>query len=410
MSLHVPDSAGQATDSIPRPGAEPEAAPGAQPEALPKPPAEAAAAVRPRGRLRALDGLRLVAALMVAFYHYAGQDGIVAGAWGETPRDIWPQASSMFNYGCLGVELFFVISGFVICMSGWGRTVKDFTISRITRLYPAYWAALIISTVVYVLADYKRIPNTDLLVNFSMLQMPLGAHRVLGVCWTLWAEMRFYVLFALVIVWPGATRKRVLLFCGLWMLAAVYADASNASSFIKVALMPEYAPYFIGGMGLYLIYRFGHDAVSWGIVICAFLIGQRYAVAANTVGKHVHVFHHRTPTGVTLVVFLSFLAVALVTLVPRIAAINWRWLTTAGILTYPFYLIHEHVGWVTIDQFVHHTSLPDNVILPLTILVMLGVAWVVHLSVERTVAPLLKRVLNRSLTAAALSAEKPVRH
>ncbi|WP_327289099.1 acyltransferase family protein [Streptomyces sp. NBC_01198] len=410
MSLQVPDSAGQATDSLPRPGEESGPGAGPQPEPLPRPSAEPPAKVRPRGRLRALDGLRLVAALMVAFYHYAGQDGIVAGSWGRTPRDIWPQASSMFNYGCLGVELFFVISGFVICMSGWGRTVKDFTISRITRLYPAYWAALIISTVVYVLADYQRIPNTDLLVNFSMFQMPLGAHRVLGVCWTLWAEMRFYILFALVVVWPGASRKRVLLFCGLWMLAAVYADSSSASSFIKVALMPEYAPYFIGGMGLYLIYRFGHDAVSWGVVIAAFLIGQRYAVAANTVGRHVHVFHHRTPMGVTLVVFLSFVAVAAVTLVPRIAAVNWRWLTTAGILTYPFYLIHEHVGWVTIDQFVHHTSLPDNVILPLTILVMLGVAWLVHLSVERTLAPRLKRVLNRSLTAAAATAESGVRH
>lgn len=409
MSLQAPGSAGPAANPVPRPGQG--SGPGAepQPEALPRPVAEPAPAPRPRGRLRALDGLRLVAALMVAFYHYAGQDGIVAGSWGRSPRDIWPSSSSMFNYGCLGVELFFVISGFVICMSGWGRTVKDFTISRITRLYPAYWAALIISTVVYVLAGYQRIPDTDLLVNFSMLQMPLGVHRVLGVCWTLWAEMRFYILFALAIVWKGATRKRVLLFCGLWMLAAAYADSSGPSSFIRVALMPEYAPYFVGGMGLYLIYRFGHDAVSWGIVVAAFLIGQRYAVTANTVGKHVHVFHHRTPTGVTLVVLLSFVAVAVVTLVPKVAAINWRWLTTAGILTYPFYLIHEHVGWVVIDQFVHRTGLPNDAVLLLTIAVMLSVAWLVHLSVERTLAPVLKRVLNRSLTAAAQSAEAAVR-
>jgi peptidoglycan/LPS O-acetylase OafA/YrhL len=339
---------------------------------------------------------------MVACYHYAGQDGLVTDAWGQSPKVIFPDVSGPFSYGCLGVELFFVISGFVICMSGWGRSLKDFAISRIIRLYPAYWAALIISTVVYVLADYERIPNTDLLVNFSMLQMPLGAHRVLGVCWTLWAEMRFYILFALAVVWPGATRQRVLLFCGLWTLAAAFADASD-EAFLKVTLMPEYAPFFIGGMGLYLIYRFGHDLLSWSVVVIGFLFGQRYAVMANVVPSDANVFHHRTSTGVTLICAFAFIAVAVVTLVPWVTRIDWRWLTTAGVLTYPFYLIHEHVGWVTIDQFSHRTGLPNTVVLVATIATMLLTAWVVHLTIERPFAPRLKRALNRSFAAAAAS-------
>jgi peptidoglycan/LPS O-acetylase OafA/YrhL len=393
MSLQLPAS-------VEEPAANPGPPPG--PEAAPVPESKSPpAAGKKRGRLRALDGLRLVAALMVACYHYAGQDGLVDGAWGRSPNAVFPSLAGPFSYGCLGVELFFVISGFVICMSGWGRSVKDFTISRVIRLYPAYWAALIISTVVYMLAHYQRIPNTDLIVNFSMLQMPLGAHRVLGVCWTLWAEMRFYILFAICVVWPGATRKRVLMFCGLWTLAAVYAHSSGASSFIKVALMPEYAPFFIGGMGLYLIYRFGHDIASWGVVVVGFLLGQREAVLANVVSKHAHVFHHRTPMGVTLVVAFAFVAVAVVTLVPWVARLNWRWLTTAGILTYPFYLIHEHMGWVAIDFFHHHTGLPDGVVLVATIATMLVAAWVVHLAVERTVAPRLKKMLNRSFAAVA---------
>ncbi len=71
-------------------------------------------------RLRALDGLRLLAALMVAAYHYGGRDGEIAEAWGASPREIFPTVSPYFSYGCLGVQIFFIISGFVICMSGWG--------------------------------------------------------------------------------------------------------------------------------------------------------------------------------------------------------------------------------------------------------------------------------------------------
>lgn len=76
---------------------------------------------RGRPRLRALDGLRLLAALMVAAYHYGGRGGEVTTAWGSSPKEQFPTLHAYFSYGCLGVQVFFVISGFVICMSGWGR-------------------------------------------------------------------------------------------------------------------------------------------------------------------------------------------------------------------------------------------------------------------------------------------------
>ncbi|WP_431043941.1 acyltransferase family protein [Streptomyces sp. P1-3] len=349
---------------------------------------------RPAARLRALDGLRLLAALMVAAYHYGGRGGEISQAWGSSPRDQFPTASGYFAYGCLGVQIFFVISGFVICMSGWGRPLRGFFASRVSRLFPAYWAAILLVTAVFALpwVAYRTVSASDTLLNLTMIQQPLGADRVLGVCWTLWAELRFYALFALFVVLPGASRQRVVLFCAVWTLAAALADATD-ESFLQTVLMPEYAPYFIGGIGLYLIHRFGHDALAWGIVGMSFLVGQHYAVAglwhASSGGD---VFSHRSQLGIIAVVAFGYLAVALVAC-GRLQWADWRWLSVAGALTYPFYLVHEHLGWVTVQVLHRELGVPSYATFALTLALMLVLAWLLYRFVEQRLTPLLKRAL-----------------
>lgn len=345
-------------------------------------------------RLRALDGLRLIAALGVCAYHYAGRGGDITRAWGASPHTLFPALSGPFSYGCLGVQLFFVISGFVICMSGWGRTVRAFAASRAARLFPAYWAAVLLITAVLALpwVRFHPVSPSDLLTNLTMLQMPVGAPRALGVDWTLWAEARFYLLFALCVLWRGATRRRVLLFCVLWTAGAVFADAAH-NALLQQVLMPDYAPFFIGGIGLYLVHRYGHDATAWSVVAVGWLLGQHYAVRELVAPAHVAAFHHRTQFTVIALVTLAFAAVAVVTLTPAARA-PWRWLTTAGALTYPFYLVHEHLGWVAIPALHHDLHLPAPVVLAATPVVMLALAWLLHRFVERPLAPRVKRALS----------------
>jgi peptidoglycan/LPS O-acetylase OafA/YrhL len=345
------------------------------------------------GRLRALDGLRLVAALMVAGYHYGGRGGEVAEAWGTSPKTQFPTLHSWFAYGCLGVEIFFVISGFVICMSGWGRPLRSFFASRVSRLMPAYWVAVVATTAVFALpvVAFEAVSPSDALVNLTLLQQPLGADRVLGVCWTLWVEVRFYALFALCVVLPGASRRRVVLFCAVWTLAAAVADAAD-EPLLDLVLMPEYAPYFIGGMGIYLLHRDRRDVTAWGIVAVSWLTGQHYAVAdlwhPSTPGQ----FSYRSASVIIAVVTLGFLAVLAIAL-GRLRRADWRWLTTAGALTYPFYLLHEHLGWVVIEGLHQGLGLPSATTLAATVVLMLGLAWLLHRYVERRATPLLRRAL-----------------
>ncbi|MFJ1993948.1 acyltransferase family protein [Streptomyces asiaticus] len=349
---------------------------------------------RPQVRLRALDGLRLLAALMVAAYHYGGRDGEITQAWGSSPRAQFPTLSSYFAYGCLGVQIFFVISGFVICMSGWGRPLRSFFASRVSRLYPAYWVAIILVTGVFALpwVAYKAVSPSDALVNLTMLQQPLGVDRVLGVCWTLWAELRFYALFALFVVLPGATRHRVVLFCAVWTLGSAFAEASDLP-LLDVVLMPEYSSYFIGGMGIYLLHRFGHDALAWGIIGISFLIGQHYAIRELWHPANIGAFSYRSATGIIAVVAFGYVAVTLIAL-GKLNWAHWRWLTVAGALTYPFYLVHEHLGWVVVWVLHQKLGIPSYGTFALTVLVMLGLAWLLYRFIEQRFTPMIKRSLS----------------
>ncbi|MFH8804375.1 acyltransferase family protein [Streptomyces sp. NPDC017936] len=379
-----------AADQATAPATPPAPSPAFRPDAL----LPDRAPVRPRteGRLRALDGLRLLAALMVCLYHYAGKNGEVAQSWYQSPAGKFPTLSQFATYGSLGVQFFFLISGFVICMSSWGRSTGDFFRSRVARLYPAYWAAIVLVTAACVLLPVVSEPlrSDEVLVNLTMLQQPMGVPRVLGVDWTLWVEVRFYALFALFVVWRGVTYRRVVTFCLLWTLAGVFARVAD-HPLTDQLVMRDHAPYFIGGLALYLIHRFGSDLLLWGIVAFSFLLGQRYSVTALWHPGAQGAFH-RDPHVIQLIVLVAFAAVAAVALGWTSRA-NWRWLTVAGALTYPFYLIHEHLGWFFIRVLYRGAGLSPYVTLATTVLSLLGIAWLLHRFVEKPFGPRLKRAL-----------------
>lgn len=79
---------------------------------------------------------------MVA-YHYTAVFGNLF--WGVPSREVFPKLSAVTAYGAMGVQLFFIISGFVILMSAHGRPVGQFAASRISRLFPAYWTAVLLT-------------------------------------------------------------------------------------------------------------------------------------------------------------------------------------------------------------------------------------------------------------------------
>lgn len=337
-------------------------------------------------RLRVLDGLRLLAALAVVGWHLTAAP---TAGWDGHPFGTLTQAT---RYGWLGVELFFLISGFVICMSGWGRSVGEFAASRVARLYPAYWFAVPVAAVVLTAFLKHDDPITwpQLAANLTMLQNPLGVADIDPSYWTLAVELRFYLLFAIVLA-IGVTYRRVVYFCVMWLAASVFVAGQPWLAWLISA---ENVPYFVAGMALFLVHRFGATPLLWGIVTVSWLI------ALYRLDSHLEAtLHDRSATTwlPAAAVVTACFAVMVLVATGRLRRFDWPWLVTAGALTYPLYLIHQSLGVTVINHL--HQTVPAWALLAGLVAALLGLAWLVHRFVERPLAARLKRGAAQSLAA-----------
>ncbi|MGK4580139.1 acyltransferase family protein [Kitasatospora sp. HPMI-4] len=349
------------------------------------PPARPARAVR----LYALDGLRLIAALMVVLFHFVGYDNWGGSLpWGTHNSVVFPTAQPITAYGWLGVQLFFLISGFVICLSSWGRTVRDFAISRLLRLYPAYWFAVLVTSAVLILANGVHgsgLTPSKIFSNLTMLQEPMGIGDIDPVYWTLWAEMRFYLLFAIIAA-VGLTYRRVVAFCGLWLLLAILAPQSGIA-LVQLMAVPDAAPFFVGGIVMYLMHRFGSRPALWVLLLGSWLMAQNQLRSLMLAAERST--HRSLSWTVTLAIVTVFYLLVLAMALGKLTFLNRRWLTTAGVLTYPLYLLHDELGIEAIRHLhgrVSHWALVTGVIVAL-----LALSWLVHRLIEQPLARWLKR-------------------
>jgi peptidoglycan/LPS O-acetylase OafA/YrhL len=337
-----------------------------------------------RPRLEVLDGLRFLAALLVVAYHFTGMYHV----WHRQPETVFP--SQPAAYGWFGVYLFFLISGFVICMSSWGRGVEAFLVSRAVRLYPAYWLSVVVITLFLTAWPYIENPVGwgNAMVNLTMFHAPLRVPPVSEVYWTLWAELRFYLLFTLA-VWGGLTYRRVVAFCLLWLGAVAVAKATLAGGIVHMVLMTNFAPFFTAGIAFYLMYRFRPTLLLWGIVSASYLLAlpwllYRGGLEAGRAGPP----PEKWP--VVLLLAVCFLLMAAVAL-GWLRWVRGRWLVVVGAMTYPLYLLHLDIGGTIIYLLQRHVPAPLLVVLVAGAMILLS--WLVHRYVERPVAPLLRRAL-----------------
>jgi peptidoglycan/LPS O-acetylase OafA/YrhL len=165
-----------------------------------KPAAALTAATPPRRHIAGLDGLRALAAGLVLVYHFWALSKI------PLPRPL----EVVVQTGWVGVDIFFVISGFILFLpwarAGWtgGRVAtRRFLENRLLRIVPAYWFNLVLLVVVMkssLLFSVEGLGKIFLNAAFLTGYAPPGTSGLLinPVAWTLCIEMTFYLLLPLI--------------------------------------------------------------------------------------------------------------------------------------------------------------------------------------------------------------------
>jgi peptidoglycan/LPS O-acetylase OafA/YrhL len=348
-----------------------------------------------------IDLLRFVAAMAVVLYHLAYR-GYHAGH--ISPVE-YPTLGRVCKYGYLGVELFFLISGYVILHSAQGKTLGQFFVSRVQRLYPAYWVACTLCFVmvrlfrtVYGEGNWPSIFDVSLRAycyNLTMLQTFFGVPDVDGTYWTLAVEISFYFLVSLLLAFEWL-RHLVPVLVG-WLVYCSLVGPTDSAGPFGWLFFPRYAPFFIGGMLLFLLQTSQIARCKlWGLLLWAYGLSWQ-VVRADTLEKSVF-FHEHFSLPVVVIILTGCYGLLLLIVTRRLRIGEAKWLAVAGSLTYPIYLLHHNMGYLVLQSLSGRVE--KYVLLAVLLLVLLLLAWLLHVLVERPFSKKLGKKVQQLLAAA----------
>jgi peptidoglycan/LPS O-acetylase OafA/YrhL len=269
-------------------------------------------------RYQNVELLRFIAALAVVYFHAVGT--LRAGGFSEIG------SNPFTGLGAAGVDIFFVISGFVIFLSltRKSRTPLEFARDRLVRLVPAYW--ILTFSHLVILASVGIFRGTEVPFSFSwtiqslfFVSQPLGnSLPLISQGWSLEIEMLFYLLVAVGLVIKNS-------------VANILFPAVALVSLVGFGLLSDLAVEFIFGGLLGLLYtRLKIPAL---IAVGAGFLGIALFVAPVLLGA---VDAPRWITWGIPSMLIVFSAV-------NLPQLQWKLLPTLGAASYPVYLLHMMV-------------------------------------------------------------------
>jgi peptidoglycan/LPS O-acetylase OafA/YrhL len=303
------------------------------------------------GRIPELDGIRAIAIWMVLLMHGLYGYPNPPGALDFLPHSI----AEILGHGWLGVDLFFLLSGFLITgilldTKDGPRYFKNFYIRRFLRIMPLYFTVVILWSFFY--RGYGRYFLLSSVFGANLAHL-FGVHVPHGpsVLWSLAVEEHFYLLWPAIVILLD--RRRLLFLCGVIMVASPVLRAVYAAQ----GMNPEV---------IYDLSWFRFDGLATGAALAIWArskyfertAARRIAVGAlcalammSIVGARFGLFGTKTVVAVALrytQAYLSFGALFVLVLAYRgtrwTAFLRNRFMQLSGALSYCLYLIHLSLG------------------------------------------------------------------
>ena len=284
--------------------------------------------------------------------------------------------------GWLGVEIFFVISGYVIALSTADGDAWTFVRRRLLRLAPAAWVCATISAVVLVAGGAA--PPAGALGRWaaSAALIP-GLPQIDGAYWTLGVEIVFYAVVAVQLGRARGNRAAIAL-TGLLLAClslAYWPDRGGGTwddptRVLRLTLMPH-GCFFAIGIALASLRAGWRSPVTWATLAIGMVVGT-VEIAGEAYGTRAGA---GLGSGPTTPVLLFYAAVVTVAAAGRLQRPLERGLGTRvpialGAITYPLYLLHQFAGEVVI-MALRTRGVPSAAAVALTAAGVLAVAWAV---------------------------------
>lgn len=245
--------------------------------------------------------------------------------------------------GHFGVELFFIISGFVILMTiEQKQDLRAFVVSRIARLMPAFLAALVLASAIYHLWPMPPLESPMLrqfLANLTMAPSLLGESSVDLPYWTLTYELLFYTYMAVLLRFRllGSIEWLALLAMAIGCLVSLTMDMQLHRR-TGIILLLNAGNFFVIGICLYRIYAGAARPITYFTLA--------FAAAVTAIGGGEHSFY--APGDVYLPLTVAFGGLVWFATSRHGRWLAWPPLVFLGKISYPLYLVHVAVGWEVI--------------------------------------------------------------
>lgn len=326
--------------------------------------------------IKTLQAGRAVAAFAVAAYHLS----IIMGEPRYGGEEVFRQFTRQGN---LGVDFFFVLSGFIILFAHFKDidnpgAVGKYLYRRFVRIFPVYWLYTLVFVGVLAVTGgtVAKVPSTvsDWITSLTLIRFTDGTPP-LTVAWTLFHEVAFYATFSILIINKRLGIGVFILISAISILLYHFPAEEERTPFNVYT--SAYNLYFLLGMGAYMLYRRGGSGVA------EFILGL--VISLTTVAE---IFIPQQLLPLTLALGMALLLAA-VTKFEAAGKIDVpKFITLAGDASFTIYLTHTNFQG-TLLKIMKVTGLQNNIGNELTyIIVLVGtivLGCVAYLIIEKPI-------------------------
>ena len=355
-----------------------------------------------KNRIQILDGFRALSILSVLLYHFFSR-------WTPPQNSVslYPYGSkyNYFEFGSVGVEFFFIISGFVIYFTLENTdNIKTFWIKRFIRLFPAMVFASVLTFGICVLFDRGYLfPNSHSLRNFipslSFINptvfryLHINVNYLNGSYWSLWPEVEFYLFSSVLYFLNKQNFFRNFIIASACLIVAhqfLFKDED-----LSMPGLLTFLPFFAMGAVFYQLWKTVHEGKKAG-----WLHYLGLAFFGGYMLLSIDILVIRGIYALMIGLFLVFIYA------PRfLGPLNNPMITRIGTSSYFLYLIHQNIGVLLINKLGGYFG-PVLWLFP--ILVILGLMvfsnWFTE-KIEKKYSGILKSMLLKSPRKAAPAPE-----